>query len=117
MAASNSGIRFSLRSLMLGTALVVIGLSFLRSEGCSGRWQTVTNLAYSPDGTMLAVCSYECGDANVSMKAYVADMDRFITVYRIASGREEIVQRDFRGGDLGPGISNYCYAPLQFSSD
>lgn len=101
----------------MAVALAAITFSFLQAEGCGGRFQKATNIVYSPDGQSLAVCSYDWGDANVSLKSYIADCDRFISVYHLADERSAVVHHDFRGGNLGPGRSHYAYMPLQFSAD
>lgn len=99
----------------MAVTLVAIALSFWQAEGCGGRFQIAANLVYAPDGKSLAVCSYDWGDANVSMKVYIADCDRFISIYRTDEGTSQVIHRDFRGGVLGPGRSHYCYTPLQFT--
>ena len=101
--------RFSLTQLLMGVALLAIGLLFLRTDGCGRRYSLIECLSFSPDGSRLAVTRIDCRDAQTSMKFYKANLSRTISLLDTQNGELlKIVHQDYRSGNHGPAFG-YIY--------
>lgn len=109
--------QFSLTQLLMGIWLAAILLSLVRSEGCGRRHSMVGCVAFSPDGSRLAVVEYAAREANLSMKFNLTDVSRTISLLDAATGSaEQIVEQVARRGNQGPASNLYSSArtPIAF---
>lgn len=94
--------RFSLAQLFLGVTLVAILFSFTQTGGCGRPIRHVADLSFSPDGKHLAVTAYNGRNANVPLKAYVADVCRTVALIRVPEFTVRVLEQEIRYGPQGP---------------
>jgi WD40 repeat protein len=82
--------------------LIATLLALVTSDGCSPRLGFVNSLEFSPDGKELVFASHTARNANVSFKAYRADVSRAICVLDVESGAVRDIERETKEGNQGP---------------
>jgi WD40 repeat protein len=114
--------RFTLRQLLAGVALVAVVLTVFavmpRSMQSRRTFTLIRSLAFSPDGSKLAVVHFGARDAGVRMKLYMADICTSVIVIDSANlSNKLLVQREFFEGNQGPALGRRGGAALAFSPD
>ena len=100
--------QFTLTQLLMTVALVAILLGMANSEGCGTRYCKVSDLAFSPDGKHLVAVQNTARRTNASLKDYLADVSRTISILDAATGKtERIVEQEKRSGYQGPAFGLY----------
>jgi len=72
--------KFNIAQLLMGMALIAIGLVLMRSERLGDRHVLIESLSFSPDGSSLLVSKLTCRDARVPLKRYKTDVKRTLSI-------------------------------------
>ncbi len=95
--------RFSLKQLLMGTALFGVLLVFTQTEGCGTRYSTIETLSFSSDGLQIVVTKLTARDSRTPMKAYKSNLARTVSLVDTATGRSlGVIHQDFKPGNSGP---------------
>ncbi len=95
-------VRFTLGQMFMAVALIALGFLFLQSEGCGTRYQFVSKITFSPDGEHLAAIVHSMRNANVTGKAYSADIHRTIQIWNLRSLERSLAWHQYLPGNQGP---------------
>lgn len=95
--------RFTLSQMLMGVALVAIGLLFTQAEGCGSRFAMIESMAFSSDDSRILVTKLTARDAQTPGKGYMADIARWVSWLDARNGYGlGVVRHDFAGGNRGP---------------
>lgn len=95
--------RFSLKQLLMGTALLGVILVLFQSGGCGERFSKIETLEFSSDGSKILVAREDSRDA-MAMRRYVqSELSRTVSWLDTETGDSlGVVYRDLRGGSSIP---------------
>jgi hypothetical protein len=99
--------RFTLIQLFLAVTLLAIGLLFLQTEGCGTHYSVVESLAFSTDGTQLAVSKLDARDTKITAAEHQHTLARTLSWLNAKNGaltkiidRETLVDQPGSAHDL-----------------
>ncbi len=96
-------LRFTLKQLFMGTALIGVILSFTQAEGRGTRYARIESLSFTSDDARILVSKLTGRDARRPLKHYKADLARTVSLVDAQAGINcGVIHQSFKPGNCGP---------------
>ena len=97
--------------IVSASALLAILFAFTQTEGCGRRFVRVNGLSFSPSGEVIGVSTANARDAQVSLKFYLGDVARTLSVLSTNDGTSRLVHQTVAPGNQGPMLHDWFRGP------